>query len=66
VSDRFPHAFEVLRSVNIESIEVVTLTKLIRSKYNMSLTDSLNMARLVKEAYRLGVIRGQVVNINQS
>lgn len=60
--ERFPNAFVVLREVNIEAIEMVTLTKLIRSKYNMSLSDSLNMARLVKEAHRLGVIRGQAVN----
>lgn len=60
--ERFPNAFVVLREINIEAIEMVTLTKLIRSKYNMSLSDSLNMARLVKEAHRLGVIRGQVVN----
>lgn len=60
--ERFPNAFVVLREVNIEAIEIVTLTKLIRAKYNMSLSDSLNMARLIKEAYRLGVIRGQVVN----
>lgn len=60
--ERFPNAFVVLREINIEAIEMVTLTKLIRNKYNMSLSDSLNMARLIKEAHRLGVIRGQVVN----
>lgn len=54
--------FEVIREINMEEIKTITLVKLVRSRYKMSLTDSLNCARLVQEVYRIGKIRGQVVN----
>lgn len=57
-----PDAFEVIREINMEEIKTVTLVKLIRSKYKMSLTDSMNCARLMREVYRLGKIRGKAVN----
>lgn len=59
---RHPDTFEVIREINMEEIKTITLVKLIRSRYKMSLTDSLNCARLMLEVYRIGKIRGQVVN----
>ncbi len=62
MSKRYPAAFEVVKHIDVEKIETITLVQIIRKHYDLSLSDSLNMARLLKEVHRLGVIRGQVVN----
>lgn len=59
---RYHDAFELIREINMEEIKTITLVKLIRGRYKMSLGDSLYCARLMLEAYRIGKIRGQTVN----
>lgn len=55
-------ASEFLEGINIDAIEVVTLSKLIRNFYGLNIIDSVNMARLIKTTFSLGVTRGKVVN----
>jgi hypothetical protein len=52
----------ILSTINLHSIKTVTLTKIIREEYKLSLYLSHQMAKGIIEAHRLGVIRGQVVN----
>ena len=62
MSKRYPVAFEFVKEIDVEKIEVITLVKLLRKHYDLNLSTSLDMARLLKEVHRVGVIRGQVVN----
>lgn len=53
----------MFEKINLEAITTVQLTKIIRDSEHpkMPLAAALKAAKLVKEAHRLGVIRGQVV-----
>lgn len=63
------HLIHALSPINIEAISVVELTKRIReaskltdSRHNdLGLSQSLAVAYVVKEAYRLGTIRGRAL-----
>lgn len=57
---------ETIKHVDIEKISDINLTKMIRrvseeAKRPLGLSQSLMVCRAIKEAYRLGVIRGKVV-----
>lgn len=47
--------------INLSAITVLELTKRIRLHSGWSLSVSLPIARALKEAYRLGEIRGRIV-----
>jgi hypothetical protein len=53
------HAFQ---NVNLNAITVVELAKRIRSQSDWSLAVAFSVAKALKEAYRLGEIRGNTVN----
>jgi hypothetical protein len=53
------HAFQ---NVNLNAITVVELAKRIRSQSDWSLDVAFSVAKALKEAYRLGEIRGSTVN----
>ena len=52
---------EQFKKVNLLEISTVELTKWIRSQTAMSLSQALSCARLIKEAHRLGEIRGRAL-----
>lgn len=51
----------LLENVNLLQIERVTLARMIRSKTDYPLHVCLNLATAIKEAYRLGEIRGKAL-----
>lgn len=61
----------LINKVNLQDIGQVTLIKLLREESmkgtprdHMGLLQAKRVADVIREAYRLGVIRGQVVNNN--
>jgi hypothetical protein len=57
-----------IQPIHLESISTIQLTKLIRDEtekrgkgHSMSLSQALTVAYALKEAHRVGVIRGQVL-----
>jgi hypothetical protein len=62
MSTKFVNPVDVVKFLNVQDMSVVVLTKIIRKHYGLTLTDSLNMARLMKEIHHLGIVRGQVIN----
>lgn len=62
MSNGFINPNDVVKFIDVQNMSVIVLTKIIRKHYGLTLTDSLNMARLMKEIHHLGVIRGQSVN----
>ena len=53
---------EIFSKINILEIKEVNLALIVRQKMGLGLIDSINVARLIKESNRLGVIRGKVLN----
>lgn len=51
----------VIEHINLLEISTVTLTKRIRDCTGWSLSVALPLARIIKEAYRLGEIRGKAL-----
>lgn len=45
---------------NIELVSKLELAKAVRNNLKVSLSDSLKIATMLKESYRLGQIRGQL------
>lgn len=49
------------QNVNLNAITVVELAKRVRDASSFSLSVSISVAKALKEAYRLGEIRGKVL-----
>ena len=62
MSNDFINPSDVAKFIDVQNMSVVVLTKIIRKHYELTLTDSLNIARLIKEIHHLDVNRGQSVN----
>lgn len=47
--------------INIEEITTIELARWMRGRFNFGLKDALIAAKLIKEANRLGRIRGELI-----
>lgn len=47
--------------INIEEITTIELSRWMRSRFNFGLKDAFIAAKLIKEANRLGRIRGELI-----
>lgn len=54
--------FKSFGKINLSEVSEVVLAREIRAHLKCDLRLALNTARMVKEAHRLGVIRGNAVN----
>lgn len=55
------HPEELIGEVFLHSISFVSLSKLIRKRTNMPLSDCINLSRAILFAYKAGVERGKVI-----
>lgn len=53
---------EKFSKINFTQMSDVELCRWLRSHTKMSLADSLRVAKVIKQAYDLGIIRSKVVN----
>jgi hypothetical protein len=54
-------SFDLLEKINLLEVSVVVLSKAIRSQTGWQLFQCLSVARAIKEAHRLGVMRGRLL-----